>query len=342
MNVGDVITRAIAEYYNNPGTSNDFLTPVMVAHWIQKSINTYWSIFQDNEFGYYSFRDQPLSIDTTTNIYNLPNGSTSKTTLAFSGTPVSGNFVMNVNGTNVTVAYNATASALQTTANTLFTPSAVTVSGGPAPTTFTYNWGFVVTSLNQVSNNLKDSNNLTVQVTPVTSNLNVAFVSEMAFTSGTGQSLTYQPIIPLLPTEKYGNTSNFPYLQGVPGASGMISAQRWCYEQGVQDPTSQYPTASIRFVPWPQAANSVVYGGTRYPNPIMFDSTGQPITTQILDLPLHLHDGVVMYVLREAYIRAKADTTEMTKLWEDFNKSHFGVESRSQQRQGSELIKQVY
>ena len=340
MNVGDVVTRAIQEYYVNAGTSSDSLTPVMVAHWIQKSLMWYWGVFQDNEFGYFATREQTLSVTPSNNIYSMPNGSTSKTTVAFSGTPTSGTLTLSINGVAVAIAYNETAAALQTTLNNAFSPSAIAVTGGPAPTTFTIDWGFLVTAASVTTNTLS-GNSLTINPTIVTTNLNVAFITNMAFRNGSSPQYTYFPIPTILPSQKYQYNGVVPILPSMPGVV-TGGAMSWCYENGVQDSTSQYPTMAVRFVPWPQDTNTVVYDCVRYPNQIMFDATGQPITTQILDLPLHFHDGVVLYVLREAYLRMKADTTEIEKLLADFNKSQFNAESRSLQRQGPEIIKIVW
>lgn len=271
----------------------------------------------------------------------MPNGSQSTTTVAFSGTPVSGNLVLSVNGITVTIAYNASASALQATLNTLFSPSAIIVTGGPAPTTFTIAWGFNVAGISQTTNSMVDANALAVQPTIVTNNLNVAFITNMAQRQGAPGAYTYLPIPTLLPSEKYNSNGYYPYLPTINGLT-YGGSQMWCYEYGAPDPTSQYPTMSVRLVPWPSQMMTVVYDCTRHPNQIMFDATGIPITTQVIDLPLHFHDGVVLYVLMEAYVRAKADTSEIKQLLKDFNTSQFGVESRSLQRQGPERIKKVW
>ena len=340
MTVNDVITRAIVEYYNNPGTSNDSLTPVMVAHWINKALNDYWAVFQDNNFGYYASRENVLSVTSASNIYQMPNGSQSTTTFSFSGTPTSGNYVAVVNGVTITIAFNATAGALQTTLNGLFSPSAITVTGGPAPSMFTINWGFAVTSLSQTSNNMVNASAVAVSVTPVTNNLNVAIVTALAIRQGSAPNYQYQALPTYIPSLKYG--SPYSWNNGLMAviANNQSQPLAWCYEAGYPDPVTQLNTASIRLNPWPTGPLTLVYDCVRYPNPVLFDNqtTPQPIMGQVLDLPLHLHDGVVLYVLREAYLRMKADTTEINQLIKMFDDKHFNVESRSLQIQGPETI----
>lgn len=346
MNVGDVIQRAIQEYYNDPGTLNNALKPVMVAHWIEKSIMNYWAVFQDNQFGYFSIREQPLNINSNSNIYNLPNGNSSTTTLTFSGIPVTGSIVYNINGVQITINWNTTGASLQALLNTQFSPSNIIVSGGATPgSQITINWGFVVSNFSQVSpTTMRDANNLLVQCTPITSNTNIAIVTAMAIKNGTGAQAGYLPINPFFPNTKYGNDFNWNNGLNAIVYNGAGTPLQWCQEAGSPDAFSQLPTQSIRFMPWPSAALNVVYDGVRYPNKIIFDNTSpnpQPITTQELDLPRHLHDGVVLEVLIEAYLATKADTSELVQLKKDFDEKHFNIESRSIQRQGPERIQNV-
>ncbi len=343
MTVGDVIQRAIVEYYNDPGTINNALKPVMVAHWIEKSIMNYWSVFQDNQFGYFSIREQPLTITPASNIYALPNGNSSTTTFTYSGTPTSGSTVYNINGVIVTINFNTTAASLQTTLNTQFSPSNIVVTGGPPGTQISINWGFVVKNFSLVfPSTLRDVNNLLVQCTPVTSNTNIAIVTAMAIKTGTGSNANYNPINPFFPNTKYGNNFNWNNgLNAIISNGGTGTPLQWCQESGAPDAFSQLPTQSIRFMPWPSGTQTVVFDGVRYPNKIMFDNTSpipQPITTQELDLPRHLHDGVVLEVLIEAYMTTKADTSELVQLKKEFDAKHYNIESRSIQRQGPETI----
>lgn len=346
MNVGDVIQRAINEYYNNPGTENDALTPVMVAHWIEKSIMNYWSVFQDNQFGYFSIREQPLTVTPASNIYALPNGNSSLTTLTFSGTPVSGSITYNINGVQVIIPWNITASSLQTLLNTQFSPSNILVIGGPPGSQIMINWGQVISNFALVfPSTMRDVNNLQVTCTPVTSNTNIAIVTAMAIKTGTGSNANYNPINPFFPNTKYGNNFNWNNgLNAIISNGGTGTPLQWCQEAGAPDSFSQLPTQSIRFMPWPSGTQTIVFDGVRYPNKIMFDNstpTPQPITTQELDLPRHLHDGVVLEVLIEAYMATKADTSELVQLKKEFDQKHFNIESRSIQRQGPETIQQT-
>lgn len=346
MNVGDVIQRAIQEYYNNPGTLNDSLTPVMVAHWIEKSYFRYMGVFSDNNFGYFSSRENTLNITSASNVYTLPNGNTSTTQLSFSGTPVSGTYSIYVkfqNGATIasqSVSWNTTASALQTTLNALVSPNTIVITGGPAPTSFSINWGTLVTGFEILSPALLDANGNSVTITPVTTNLNVAFITAMAIRTGTAPNYQYQPLGTFYPNTKFGapiavGMGINQYVYGT--ANGPLS---WCFEAGAPDPVSQLATQSVRFNPWPSQALTIVYDCIRYPNKIMYDNSSvpQPITTQELDLPRHFHDGVVMDVLIEAYIRMKADASDLIQLRDDFDKHQFNIELRNLQRQGAENI----
>jgi hypothetical protein len=342
MNVGDVIQRAGVEYYNDPSGPNNALPPPMWAHFIEKVIMDYWAVFQDNQFGYFSIREQPLAINANSNIYALPNGNASTTTLTFSGTPVVGSTIYNINGVQVTINYNSTASALQTLLNTQFSPSNITVTGGPPGTQIIINWGFVISNFSLVSpTTMRDSNNLLIQCTPVTSNTNIAIVTAMAIKTGTGANANYNPINPFFPNTKYGNSFNWQNGLNAIIYNAQGTPLQWCQESGAPDSFSQLPTQTIRFMPWPSGSLTVVYDGVRYPNKIMFDNTSpkpQPIPSQELDLPRHLHDGVVLGCLLEAYLATKADTTELVQLKKDFDEKHFNIESRSIQRQGPETI----
>ena len=345
MNVGGVIQRAIQEYYNDPGTLNNALKPVMVAHWIEKSVNNYWSVFQDNQFGYFSIREIPLLISPASNIYTLPNGNSSTTTLTYSGTPVAGSTIYNINGVQVAINWNSTAALLQTLLNTQFSPSNILVTGGPPGTQISINWGQVISNFAPVSSStMRDANNLLVSCTPITSNTDIAIVTAMAIKTGTGSNAQYSPIDPFFPNTKYGGQGAWNNgLQAII-SNGAGTVLQWCQESGAPDAFSQLPTQSIRFRSWPTASQTVVFDGVRYPNKIMFDNTSpvpQPITTQELDLPRHLHDGVVLEVLIESYLATKADTSELVDLKEKFDAKHFKIESRSIQRQGPETIQIV-
>jgi hypothetical protein len=163
----------------------------------------------------------------------------------------------------------------------------------------------------------------------------------MAIRTSAAPNYQYTPLGTFFPNQKYGPPNAWGsgiLAQIYSGAGNTLS---WCYEAGSPDPFTQLPTMSVRFAPWPSQPNTVVYDCVRYPNPILFDSsspTPQPIITQVLDLPLHFHDGVVMDVLIEAYTRMKADTSELIQLRDMFDKTQFSVESKSLQRQGSEMI----
>ena len=330
MTVNDIIIRAINYFYNDPGTASSFLTPDQVAAWIDKAVQEYWGMFLDNEFGYYRFSEQTLSISNSTNVYSLPNGSDSITTLDFAGTPTSGTYVMTVNGVAITVSYNSTASSLQTAINTAFATTS-TVTGGAAPTQFSIDWGFIVNTFTAV-NTLLNTSSKAVAVTPVTTNLNVAMVTAMAIRQGSGSQAAYTPVPTILPTTKYGTSTSLENamllaVNNIPG--GPLN---WCQNDRVTSSTG-FPTMRIRFVPWPTQSNTIVYDGIRYP-----DTTyGKPVTT-IPDLPLHWHDGLVWRVLRDAYIRAKADPSGIEKEIIAFDKTQIAAELRSIQRQGPDLI----
>ena len=204
------------------------------------------------------------------------------------------------------------------------------------------NWGFLVTNFALVfPSTLRDANNLLIQCTPVTSNTNIAIVTAMAVKTGTGQNAQYNPIGPFFPNTKYGYAGVWQNGLAQIINNGAGTALQWCQEAGAPDPFSQLPTQSIRFMPWPSGNQTIVYDGVRYPNKIMFDNTvptPQPITTQELDLPRHLHDGVVLEVLIEAYLATKADCRDLIDMKKEFDAKHFNIESRSIQRQGPETI----
>lgn len=348
MTVGDIITRAINEYYNNPGTSNDSLTPVMVAHWIEKSLIRYWGKINDNNFGYFSSRENVLNVTTASNIYTMPNGNSSVTQFTFSGTPVSGSFIFyaqmqNGSSATITATFNETASALQTALNLVFSPNGITVTGGPIGTTTSIAWNTYLTNFTITTNTLKDVNGNSVTVTPITSNLNVQMVTAMAVRTGSAPNYQYNPLGTFFPNAKYGypNSGGNGINQYIYGSTG--NPMSWCFESGQPDPFTQLPTCSVRFAPWPAQSFTIVYDCIRYPNKIMFDNSTipQPITTQEIDLPRHFHDGVVMDVLIEAYTRMKADCAELIQMRDTFDKSQFNIEMRNLQRQGPDTIQIV-
>jgi hypothetical protein len=183
-----------------------------------------------------------------------------------------------------------------------------------------------------------NSSAVAVTVNPVTNNLNVAIITAMAIRSGSAPNYQYQWLPSFVPSLKYGNPQTWGSGMAAIIANNQSQPLSWCYEAGYPDPTTQLNTASIRFNPWPNQSLTIVYDCVRYPNQILLDGSGQPVLGQVLDLPLHFHDGVVMYVLREAYMRMKADTSEINQLIKDFNDTQFNVESKSLQRQGPETI----
>lgn len=247
MNVAEIHQRAIKDYYNNPGATTDFLTPVMTARWINESLYEYWSMFMDNEFGYYFVREQPLSVTTATNIYALPNGST----------------------------------------------------GSPP--------------------------------------LNVAYVTKMAIRYGASPSYSYKTLDPIFPSDKYSNIGT---------ATDFLTAgstMRWCAESGYADNTG-LPTQSIRFVPFPQEPNTVIYDAVRYPYLIAItNDTTSPtvVTTQVPDLPINFHEGLVLRVLKRAYIRAKIDVAEINREIKAYDEQQMRTMLRGVQRQGSLRIKRT-
>jgi hypothetical protein len=160
----------------------------------------------------------------------------------------------------------------------------------------------------------------------------------MAFRQGSSPNFNYTPISTILPTQKFGGfglgLQQAIWAQTGNGVGGGTSG---CLEKGAAD-AQGYPTLYIRFVPWPQQSYTVVYGGTRYPT-LLNETT--PDTTAIPDLPLHFHDGIVWRVLRDAFVRAKADTTEIEREIARFDDSQKAVELRSAQRQGPEMIQNL-
>lgn len=166
----------------------------------------------------------------------------------------------------------------------------------------------------------------------------------MAIRNGSAPNYQYTPLGTFFPNQKYGPPAAWGSGLWELVTNGQGNQLAWCFEAGSPDPFTQYPTQSVRFAPWPSQNYQIVYDCVRYPNPILFDNstpTPQPILTQVLDLPLHFHDGVVLDVLIEAYTRMKADTAELVQLLERFDKTQFNVESKSLQRQGPEMIQVV-
>lgn len=252
MNVAEIHQRAIKDYYNNPGATTDFLTPVMTARWINEALMEYWSMFMDNEFGYYFVREQVLNVTTATNIYSLPNGNPT--------------------------------------------------SGSP---------------------------------------LNIAYVTGMAIRLGSSApGYSYLVLTPLFPSDKYNNSaSSFFFLDNAVGASRLS----WCAEAGFPD-TQGYPTQSVRFVPFPPENNTIVYDAVRYPyNIAITNDTTNPavVTTQIPDLPVNFHHGLVLRVLKNAYIRAKIDLTEINREIKNYDDMQMRTMLRGVQRQGSLRIKRL-
>jgi hypothetical protein len=167
---------------------------------------------------------------------------------------------------------------------------------------------------------------------------NVAFVTVMALRQGSSPNFQYATIPTILPTNKYGGvypsilTAIWQYTQN--GGGGIA----WSEESGAQD-VDGYPTRKIRFTPWPRQNFTAVYDGVRYPNPIW---DGETVDTEAIpDIPIHFHDGIVLHILRDAYLSLKADTTELDLKIAAFDAAAMKPEQRGVQRQGPEGIQNV-
>ena len=363
MNVNDILTRAIIEYYNNDGTPNDFLTPVQVAHWIDQAVLEYWGVFQDNEYSYFNVNESVLNINPNFNIYALPNGDPAQSDqITFSAVPTAGTWVINYsqNGNNYSttpLAFNASAAAIQAAINANTTGPQVSVTPnwnvannlGTQTLGFTFLWDLstlpaAYTGLGPVSYSpFTNSTGVTITATPGAANIfapNVSFASAMAIRSGSAPNFNYTPIGTIRPNQQFGGNGSIMAAVLKQTQSGSGSGVGWSLAAGLPDGNG-YPTLNIRFDPWPTQTFTAVYNGLRNPFKVPILQNGQPLTTYIPDLPLHFHDGVVQRVLKSAYLRAKADTTEIDTLITKFDDTQKAVEERSAQRQGPDLIEDI-
>lgn len=247
MTYAEVIQWAIKDYYNALGTTSTFLEPSVVVPMIDRAVNDYWAMFQDNEFSYWRFSEKQLAVTTATDVYALPNGN-------------------------------------------------------PANTDHD----------------------------------NVAYVTKMAVVEGSYPNKRYTCLNTIFPTDKYDN--RFPPQNNYYWLTNQSSTPfpNWCLEKGNLD-AQGYPTTYLRFVPPPSVAFTAVYDGMRYP----YKCTTVSTLTQIIDIPEHFAEGLVLRTLKRAYIRAKADTGELDKLISQNDNMHTKVQERAGQRQGSNQIKRV-
>lgn len=247
MTYQEILTRAINEYYNNPGTATSLFTPTMVVHWIDKHVRRYFKLICNNEFGYFSFREKVLDVLSSANVYALPNGNP--------------------------------------------------------------------------SNDDTD---------------NVAYVTAIAAREGSSPNYRYTLLGTIFPTDKYTTAQNqfSPWYLSLSSAT-FSKYPKWSFEKGLQD-ADTFPTNYIRFTPYPSQNFTAVYDGVRMP--YLGDEDDLSV---IPDLPEYFHDGLVLGVLREAYVRAKIDTSGLDRDIAKFDSEVLSLEDRSIQRQGSNIIKRV-
>ena len=364
MNLNDILIRAIKENYNNPGSSNDFITPINVAHWVDAAIIHYWGIFQDNEYSFYNVNEAVLNLNQYSNIYALPNGDPAQSDqLTFSAIPIAGAFVVNFNQNSVAYAsssipYNPTAAQIQTAINS---------AAGAAMHRYgklergKWDWKHVTGVHNplgylnhsSISNGgngpvtysaFTNTTGVTITATPGAANIyapNHVFLSSSAIRTGTPPYYQYSPIGTLQPRQQFGGASGIQAAVLRVTQSGSGASVGWSLAGGLPDGNG-FSTLNIRIDPWPTQAYTMVYNGLRMPSKVPYLSTGQPVMTYIPDIPEHFHYGLIKRVEMAAYNRAKADTSQLEREIKDFDDTQYAVESRSAQRQGPDLIENVW
>lgn len=363
MNVQDIIVRAIQEDYNNGGTASDFLTPLQVAHWIDKAVFEYWGVFQDNEYSYYSVNEYSLNVNIYNQIYPVPNGDPAQVdTITFSAVPTSGAYTIKI--TQNSINYDSSSIAFGASAATV--QAAINAGAGPQ-CTVTSNWNVTNGIGNQIQGftilwdistvpttysggagavsyrTFTNTTGVTITATPGVANINnpnIGFISSMAIRTGSAPNFGYTPISTIQPNQQFGGANSIQaavwrYTQAGSGA-GVV----WSLSGGTTDGNG-YATLNIRVDGWPTQPFLLVYNGLRYPTKVPILASGQPLTTYRPDLPEHFHDGIVLRVLKSAYIRAKADTSDLDTLIKQFDETQKAVEERSVQRQGPDLIEDV-
>lgn len=363
MNLNDILIRAIQENYNNPGSSNDFITPINVAHWVDAAIIHYWGIFQDNEYSFYNVNEAVLNLNQYSNIYALPNGDPAQSDqLTFSAIPIAGTFVVNfkqnsVNYASSSIPYNPTASQIQTAINSAAGPQCtVTANWNVANGIGSMLQGFTIlwdTSTIPISNGgngpvtysaFTNTTGVTITATPGAANIyapNHVFLSSSAIRTGTPPYYQYSPIGTLQPRQQFGGASGIQAAVLRVTQSGSGASVGWSLAGGLPDGNG-FSTLNIRIDPWPTQAYTMVYNGLRMPSKVPYLYTGQPVMTYIPDIPEHFHYGLIKRVEMAAYNRAKADTSQLEREIKDFDDTQYAVESRSAQRQGPDLIENVW
>lgn len=244
MLVSEALTHAVNEYFDNPGTSADFITPNMGIYWVNKAIRHYWRWMAQQEFGYFQIREATIAVTANTAVYAMPNASTTTNTTSSS----------------------------------------------------------------------------------------VAFVSNVFLRTGSAAPFTYLRIFPTYPNDRfYLKMSNlmFPVASILQNQSGFT----WSGNVGNLDGSGN-PTWNIEFSPTPSVAMTVIYDGYRYP-------AKAAATTDSIDLPEHMQDGIVLHVLRDCYIRDKADTKDIDKRILDFDNEIIQFEKQGVQRDGPLVVKEV-
>lgn len=244
MLVSEAITHAVNEYFDNPGTATDFITPTQAIYWTYQGVMHYWRKMYDQEFGYFQVRQATLSVVSGTSVYALPNAST----------------------------------------------------------------------------------------TTATTSASMASVTKMFLRQGASDPFTYLLIPPSYPTERYWlkqSNSFFNMSNLLAQSPGFF----WSANTGALDGSGN-PTLNIEFSPTPQQNNTVVYDGIRYP-------AKPAATTDAIDLPEHMQHGVVLFILKQCYIRDKADTTEVDKWIKAFDDDVLDIEKTGVQRDGAQIVKEV-
>lgn len=243
MQVSEVITHAVNEYFDNPGTATDDITPSMAISWCYWGVMEMWRKLKDQEFGYFQIRQNTLSITSGTSVYAIPNASTTTNTTSSS----------------------------------------------------------------------------------------VAAITKVFVRQGAADPFTYIPVPPLYPTERYwAKMSNilFPMSNISASSPGFF----WSSNTGALDGSGN-PTLNIEFSPTPSFTGTIVYDGIRYP-------AKPAATTDFIDLPDHLHRGVILWVLKQCYLRDKADLTEINKEIEDFYHDALNFEAPGLQADGPLIVKE--
>ena len=364
MNLNDILVRAIQENYNNPGSSNDFITPINVAHWVDAAIIHYWGIFQDNEYSYYNVNEQVLNITPYFNVFPIPNGDPAQSDqITFSAVPSAGNWTIkytqnSVNYSSTSLAYNPTAAQVQAAinSNALGPQCTVTANWNVANSLGTQMLGFTIlwdTSTLPVANGgngpvsysaFTNTTGVTITATPGTANIYApahVFITQAAIRQGTPPNYTYFGIPSIQPRKQFGGWNGLQAAILRETQSGSGSSIGWSLADGFPDGNG-YPTLNIRIDPWPTLAQTMVYNGLRMPFKVPYLSTGQPIMTYIPDIPEHFHYALIKRVEMAAYNRAKADTSQLEREIKDLDDTQYAVESRSVQRQGPDMIENVW